>query len=75
MDYKTLNENNFLELKHAKGDNPIIYISLKEIGENKKKEKGIIAQEINMYKDDPESRIDDVLRANLYVKNNRKIKE
>lgn len=41
--------------------------------ENVEKEKGIIAQEINMYKDDPESRIDDVLRANLYVKNNRKI--
>jgi len=42
--YKTLNENNFLELKHAKGENPIIYISLKEIGESKKKEKGIILE-------------------------------
>ena len=42
--YKTLNENNFLELKHEKGENPIIYISLKEVTESKKKEKGVILE-------------------------------
>ena len=42
--YKTLNENNFLELKHEKGENPIIYISLKELTESKKKEKGVILE-------------------------------
>ena len=44
--YKTLNENNFLELKHEKGENPIIYISMKEENGDikKKKEKGIILE-------------------------------
>ena len=46
--YKTLNENNFLELKHEKGENPIIYISLKEESESgdkkNKNEKSIILE-------------------------------
>ena len=43
--YKSLTENNFIELKHEKGDNPIIYISVKETSDNKKKsEKGIILE-------------------------------
>ena len=41
--YNTLNENNFLELKHEKGENPIIYISMKENPETKK-EKAVVLE-------------------------------
>ncbi len=39
---------------------------------NVEKEKGIIKEEINMYKDEAEERIDDDLRANLYVNDKHK---
>ena len=39
---------------------------------NVEKEKGIIKEEINMYKDETEERIDDDLRANLYVNDKHK---
>ena len=39
---------------------------------NVEKEKGIIKEEIKMYKDDPESSIDDLIRMNLYHKDNHK---
>ena len=41
--------------------------------ENVEKEKGIIAQEINMYKDEPEYMVEDTLRKNLYKKDNHRI--
>lgn len=40
--------------------------------ENIEKEKGIITQEINMYKDEAESNLDDLLRMNLYNLDNHK---
>ena len=41
--YKTLNEENFLELKHEKGENPILYITIKENSDKKRKEgKGML---------------------------------
>ena len=43
VSYNTLTENNFLELKHEKDENPIINIILKENNENKK-EKAIILE-------------------------------
>ena len=35
--YKTLNEDNFLELKHEKGENPILYITIQEITDRRNK--------------------------------------
>lgn len=41
--------------------------------ENVEKEKGIIAQEINMYKDEAEYAIEDTLRKNTYHKDNHRV--
>ena len=41
--------------------------------ENVEKEKGIIAQEINMYKDEAEYMVEDTLRKNLYKKDNHRV--
>ena len=74
--YKTLNENNFLELKHEKDENPIIYISLKEENADKrdKKEKGIILELIkninidnNLFEIKKNNEFNSILQPNKFL--------
>ena len=64
--YQTLKENNFLELKHEKGENPIIYIKISENnnGNKEKNEKGIILELIKELNIEPN--LFEIKKSNIY---------